>query len=318
MREKKVMKLASRGKRLGAFCIDAVVPIVSVSIFFGAMIAVIVSELMYNPGFGYGTPGFGYGYGYGYGYSRGPSAGTVTALIISMLLCIAWLVVELIFFNKSKTIGKAALGLQVVSSVDGEPIGFWKMLFREWFVKTASASVFMLGFIWIVIDDKNRGWHDKILETYVVDLKESEAVNTASRTRAENVSGTAPEPVRTPSPKSAPLPVREQQAAPAAVSAAVNEEQSAAEAAPETVEEFIEVNDNSAAVRNDVFEGADVVVATAQDAVIKAAETESHKAAEEPVVIEMPGTVESAEIIEMPGTVESPETEFTEEKNEEL
>ena len=304
MREKKVMKLASRGKRLGAFCIDAVVPIVSVSIFFGAMIAMIISELMYNPGFGYGTPGFGfgYGYGYGYGYSSGPSAGTVTALIISMLLSIAWLVIELIFFNKSKTIGKAALGLQVVSSVDGEPIGFWKMLFREWFVKAASASVFLLGFIWIVIDDKNRGWHDKILETYVVDLKESEAILAASQTRTENVPRTAPEPVRTPTPKSAPLPVREQHVTPAAASLTVNDEQPASE----TVEDFIEVNDNSAALRNDVFEGADVVVAAAQDAVSKAAEAEGHNDIDETVVIEMPGTVASTE------------TGYTEERNEEL
>ena len=204
------------------------------------------------------------------------------------------------------------------------------MLFREWFVKAASASVFLLGFIWVVIDDKNRGWHDKILDTYVVDLKESEAVNAASRASAEHTPRTAPEPARTPTPKSAPLPaterqaspvsekpaVRDQQAAPAA-SLAVNNEQPAAEAVPETVEEFIEVNDNSAAVRNDVFEGADVVVAAAQDAVSKAAETESNEAAEEAVVVEIPVTVDSP-AIEMPVTVGSPETEFAEERNEEL
>ena len=208
MREKKVMRLASRGKRFGAFCIDAVVPAVSVIICFGAMVALIVSQLMFDPGFGFGSPGFGYGYGYR--YSRGLSAGTVTALIFSFVLTVAWLVVELVFFNKSKTIGKAALGLQVVSSDDGEPIGFWKMLFREFFVKAASGSVFALGFIWILIDDRNRGWHDKILDTYVVDLKESAALNTSSQERYSPAAAPAQRSAApAPTPKSAPLPVSE-------------------------------------------------------------------------------------------------------------
>lgn len=175
MREKRVMKLASRGKRFGAACIDMVIPAVSFIISFNALIFMIAAEMAYGGyGYGFGDPGFSYGYGFGY---NGPSAGVLTALIISILLGIAYIVIQLIFFNKSKTMGKAALGLQVVSSADGEPIGFWKMLFREWLVKGASGSVFLLGFIWILIDDKNRGWHDKILDTYVVDLKESAALH---------------------------------------------------------------------------------------------------------------------------------------------
>lgn len=284
MREKKVMKLASRGKRFGAFCIDAVVPVVATMIFFGAMIAIIVEELMYNPGLGYGFGSPGFGYGYGYGYSRVPSPGTVTALIIGMILSIAWLVVEMIFYNKSKTIGKAALGLQVVSVKDGEPIGFWKMLFREWFVKAASGSVFALGFIWILIDDKNRGWHDKILDTYVVDLKESEAFNAASHVRHERTPSPAPAPAaQAPTPKSAPLPVKEPAPQPAE------------EPSPETLEEYIEVDDNSAAVRNDVIEAAVSVVSAAQDAAQKATGDDAAEKSEEALVIELPGTVASPE-----------------------
>lgn len=282
MREKKVMKLASRGKRFGAFCIDSVVPVVSTMIFFTALLAVVISELMYNPGYGYGfgSPGFGYGYG----YSRGPSAGTVTAIIISLVMCIAWLVVELVFFNKSKTLGKAALGLQVVSSKDGEPIGFWKMLFREWFVKAASGSVFALGFIWILIDDKNRGWHDKILDTYVVDLKESEAISAASHVRYERTPAPAPVPAaQAPTPKSEPLPVNEPALQPVE------------EPAPETVEEYIEVNDISAAVRNDVIEAAVSVASAAKEAAQKATCEEAAEKSEEALVIELPGMVESPE-----------------------
>ena len=64
----------------------------------------------------------------------------------------------------------------VVSSTDGRPFRFWKMMFREIIVKQAS-GVLLLGYIWILIDEKNRGWHDKILDSYVVDLKESEKMN---------------------------------------------------------------------------------------------------------------------------------------------
>lgn len=200
MKERKVMKLASRGKRLGAFCIDAVIPVVS-----GLIFTVTILVLMFTvrsrtgfPGYGFNSPYSEFGYGYGYGYSSGVPAGAVAAILIAMILFIAYLVVQLVFYNKSKTIGKAVLGLQVVSSNNGEPVGFWKMLFREWFVKKASGSVFLLGYIWILVDDKNRGWHDKILDTFVVDLKESERLSASSRR--------ASKPSVSPAPKSAPAP----------------------------------------------------------------------------------------------------------------
>lgn len=260
MNERKVMKLASRGKRFGAACIDMVIPAVSCFIAFIALAVMVATELAYsNYGYGFGTPGFGYGYG----YSRGPSAGTVTALIISFLLNVAYLVIQMIFFNKSKTIGKAALGLQVVSSKDGTPIGFWKMLFREWIVKSASGSVFLLGFIWILIDDRNRGWHDKILDTYVVDLKESAALYTADAPGTAAVRpAEAEETMQRPSPKSAPVP------AVSPVNGNAVSQVSEAAAEPVTVTEqpaVVELPDS-------VLEVADVVVETAKHAAADAAD----------------------------------------------
>jgi hypothetical protein len=68
------------------------------------------------------------------------------------------------------------------------------MFFRDCFVKSASGSVFGLGYIWIMLDEKNRGWHDKILDSYVVDLKESERMNL--RRKLETARAAAPEPKR--------------------------------------------------------------------------------------------------------------------------
>lgn len=256
MSRRKAMKLASRGKRFGAACIDMVIPAVSCFIALIAAVMAIANEIAY------GNYGYGFGYGYGYGYNSGPSAGVITAFIISMLLSIVYLVIQLIFFNKSKTMGKAALGLQVVSSKDGEPIGFWKMLFREWIVKGASGSVFLLGFIWILIDDRNRGWHDKILDTYVVDMKESEAMNAASGRQASAARPVpAAEPVQRPEPKSAPVPVT-------AVA------QKAAGTEPETAGETVTADDQPSVIElpGSVLDVADVVVETAKHAAAETAD----------------------------------------------
>ena len=42
------------------------------------------------------------------------------------------------------------------------------LLIREWIGKSISALVLSLGFLWILIDKENQGWHDKLMSTYVV------------------------------------------------------------------------------------------------------------------------------------------------------
>ena len=174
MSGKRIMKLASRSKRFGAGMIDALVPMAAYLVF---TVVLAVNGIRHSPynGFGYGY-GYGYGFDMGYNYGSRLSGASAAAIVITFLLLIVYIIVEFVFYAKGKSIGKAALGLQVVSSSDGRPFGFWKMVLREMIVKQAS-GVFLLGFIWILIDEKNRGWHDKILDSYVVDLKESEKMN---------------------------------------------------------------------------------------------------------------------------------------------
>lgn len=178
MRNKRRLKLASSGKRLGAYCIDMIIPAIITIVCMGALLAVFSSESGMRRDYWGGPNNYGYGYDYGYGYGYGNNYNSNTAIIafvvtlVLMLLLIAYMVVQIIFFRKAQTLGKAILGLQVISSENGKPISFWKMMLREWIVKRA-CYVFYLGFIWILIDEKNRGWHDKILDTFVIDLKES-------------------------------------------------------------------------------------------------------------------------------------------------
>lgn len=214
---KKKMKLAARGRRFAAGCIDGVLPVVAYTV-----IMLLTGE---KGGPGYNSYGFGYGYGYEYGYEYNASLSGPSAVIVAIMgiLMLAWLIAEFVFFAKSKSIGKAILGLQVVSSIDGKPLGFWKMAFRECIVKSAS-NVLMLGFIWILIDDKNRGWHDKILDTYVVDLKETEKI---AAWNAAPAAPAAPQTVPAPQPKS------EEPAKPVSPEVVMPKAEPAAQAEPE-------------------------------------------------------------------------------------
>lgn len=69
------------------------------------------------------------------------------------------------------TIGKMVVSTKVVDS-NGRMISFKKALFRNYIGYIVSGTVAYLGFIWILVDKKNRrAWHDLIADTYVVTMK---------------------------------------------------------------------------------------------------------------------------------------------------
>ena len=68
-------------------------------------------------------------------------------------------------------------GLFVVRDVDGGPISGGQALLRlvgYW----VSGLVFYLGFIWVFVDKRRRGWHDLIAGTVVVQRPERRARTT--------------------------------------------------------------------------------------------------------------------------------------------
>ena len=189
------MKLASRGKRFAAGLIDMIVPMIAymflVSIYG-------IEAFLPGGGSGYGY-NYGYGFDYGYNYDLPVNGTSVTAVLALLILMIAYIIAELVLYARAQSIGKAILGLQVVSSKNGKPFGFWMMMLRELVVKSASSGTILLGYIWILIDDKNRGWHDKILDSYVVDLKE-----TAIMYRRAQMQAQPPRPMQSPRPEAKP------------------------------------------------------------------------------------------------------------------
>ena len=92
-------------------------------------------------------------------------------LLLTGTLNLGYLVVQIYFMTKGKSIGKHLTGLQVVNNLNREPLNFWKMLLRETIGKFISGFVFSLGYIWILIDDDNQAWHDKLVDSKVMDIK---------------------------------------------------------------------------------------------------------------------------------------------------
>ena len=136
-------RLATPGKRLGAYVLDSVIP-------FGVAWFMIMTFFI-GSAFSGGEPTF---------------AGLGTWIAGGFFA--AYCVVALVLFAKGTTPGKHLLRMRVIKE-SGADAGFWTMLGREWIGKWISGMVFSLGYVWILIDKENQGWHDKILATYVVE-----------------------------------------------------------------------------------------------------------------------------------------------------
>jgi hypothetical protein len=69
-----------------------------------------------------------------------------------------------------QTLGMRVAGIRVVSDRDGSRIGWGAAILRliGWWV---SAAVLYIGFVWILIDSRRRGWHDLIAGTCVISAR---------------------------------------------------------------------------------------------------------------------------------------------------
>lgn len=91
-----------------------------------------------------------------------------TKLSVLWVIGIPWLfaIYSAIFWVLvGRTPGKAALGLRVVR-VDERALGWGTALLRG--VGYAVSSILMIGFMWIAVDRRHQGFHDKLARTFVV------------------------------------------------------------------------------------------------------------------------------------------------------
>jgi len=89
------------------------------------------------------------------------------AMIVAFLYMFISVAYFTYFFGKGQTPGMMAMKIKLIG-VDGTyPIGYNKGFLRLIGIIISSLP-FNLGFIWILIDKRKQGWHDKIAGTYVV------------------------------------------------------------------------------------------------------------------------------------------------------
>lgn len=134
-------RLASPGKRLGAYMLDALAPLAALFLVFAVA---------------------------GVGAGAGGETGAGVGGFLGFGLFVAYLGWALSLFAKGTTPGKHLLGMRVMRE-DGSNAGFLTMLVREWVGKLISGMILSLGFLWILFDRDNQGWHDKLMSTYVVE-----------------------------------------------------------------------------------------------------------------------------------------------------
>jgi uncharacterized RDD family membrane protein YckC len=79
-------------------------------------------------------------------------------------------VVYAIFFEGSasgQTIGKKLMGIRVIDSQSGQPIGYGRAFIR-YIGKFVSGIPCGLGYLWMLWDKERQTWHDKIASSLVV------------------------------------------------------------------------------------------------------------------------------------------------------
>ena len=93
------------------------------------------------------------------------------ATLIDHLLCLGvfWIVYEAVLVSQwdGYTVGKKIMGIRVVSANPG------KVDWVRAFVRSVSkilSSFLLLGYLWMLADEDSQTWHDKLAETYVVQV----------------------------------------------------------------------------------------------------------------------------------------------------
>ena len=142
---------APHGERLIAYIIDGF--IVGVFVVLATLIAILV--------LGSGVSGSGQDAT----VSAGAAGGFTLIMLVVIVLATAYF--PWFWWRGGATPGMKRFHLRVVRDRDGGPISGGQAVLRfigQW----VSSVVFYLGFAWILIDARRRGWHDLIAGTVVV------------------------------------------------------------------------------------------------------------------------------------------------------
>lgn len=137
---------AGFGIRLGGYLLDG--------LLYGLLMAV------------FAVPG---GILIGASFSDGGMIAGGVALIAVGLLLVAFIYLRALG-TSGQTWGRKIVGIKVIGEWTGEPIGFERALGRQLFAGLISAQILYLGYLWMLWDDQEQTWHDKVVNSIVVKL----------------------------------------------------------------------------------------------------------------------------------------------------
>ncbi len=155
---------SGHGARLGAYLIDAIllgiVVTAIVLIFMLPVIGTVADRAIHQPDY-WSDPATWSELGGGLGLAV---LGWTFASVIGLLYF------PFFWARGGATPGMKVAGIRVVADRDGSRIGWGTAILRliGWWV---SAAVFYLGFVWILVDSRRRGWHDLIAGTCVISAR---------------------------------------------------------------------------------------------------------------------------------------------------
>ncbi len=92
------------------------------------------------------------------------SVGTILVSLVGTLFVVGY--PAFFWVLTGQTPGMILLGLRVVAT-DGGRVSFWRAVRRLIGYVLAALPLF-IGFLWVLVDDRRQGWHDKVAGTYVV------------------------------------------------------------------------------------------------------------------------------------------------------
>lgn len=145
------MQYASFGKRVVAYIIDSIIVGLIAGIPIGCLIGITTAFAMEMSEEVY-----------------------IIAIIAVSLIGVLWAVIASVLYfaimwsRTGQTLGKKWLGIKVVTA-EWIPPSFWRAAGRAIIGYGLSDLVFGLGFLWMLWDDYQQCWHDKLFSTYVIE-----------------------------------------------------------------------------------------------------------------------------------------------------
>ena len=85
----------------------------------------------------------------------------------SIFVSLVYFVIFWSRFGGGRTLGMRLLGLKLIQEKDGATLEAGTALIR-WLGLWLSFAVCFIGVIWVAVDSRHQGWHDKIARTLVI------------------------------------------------------------------------------------------------------------------------------------------------------